>query len=114
MPSNIKISDSKVYPGIYSQRCAKIIIDKTVVSYSIYYINFSDKEITILDLYTNEAMRNIGYASYILNYIVKKANSLGFKSVQLDNMSENKTSIYEKAGFIYREIGYPEMIYKIE
>jgi len=114
MRSNIKIYDSRVYPGVYSQRCAKIIIEGTVVSYCIYYIGFNDKEIIILDLYTINNMRNRGYASYILNYIVKKASRLLFKSVQLDNMSEDKTSIYEKAGFIYREIGYPEMIYKIE
>lgn len=114
MPPNIKISDSRVYPGIYSQRCAKIVIDRAIVSYSIYYINYIDKEITILEIYTINNMRGRGYASYILNYIIKKASRLIFKSVQLDNMSENITSIYEKAGFIYRDIGYPEMIYKIE
>lgn len=114
MSFNIRISDSKVYPGVYSQRKAKIVIDGYTVSYALYYMDFCKKEITILDIYTFELLRSKGYATTILNYIVKKAKKEYFKSIQLDNMSDVPTSIYEKAGFIYREIGYPEMVYKIE
>jgi len=115
--SNIRIFDRKVYSGIPTNRIVEIRdIDNNTISYCKYYLDYIGKNTIIVDINTIVHYRNLGYASYILNYIIRKSKRNYFKTISLDDMSDRSNldkNLYINNGFKYLEKGFPEMIYTI-
>jgi uncharacterized protein (UPF0248 family) len=115
--NNIRIFDRKVYSGIPTHRLVEIRdIDNNTISYCKYYLDYIGKNTTILDIYTIANYRNKRYASYILNYIIRKSKKNYFKTISLDDMTHRfnlDKNLYINNGFEYLEKGFPEMIYTI-
>jgi hypothetical protein len=70
----------------------------------------------IQHIFTNENMRNCGYATTILNVIINKCKKENIHLIVLDDCTDNfnkQNNIYVKVGFTYIMLGYPEMIYRV-
>jgi ribosomal protein S18 acetylase RimI-like enzyme len=76
-----------------------------------------DLDCNIIYLETNKKYKNRGYASYLIQCIIKKMRKNKIKKIFLDDMSLNareKNNIYIKNGFKYiNEYPEPEMILEL-
>lgn len=81
-----------------------------------FYIYSTRGECNILNIFINEKYRNMGYGTYILNYIKKFCIERNVKKITLDDCSDNfnkENNLYIKYGFKYINKNYPEMIFII-
>lgn len=65
-----------------------------ILSYSIYY-----DRIELDYIYVNEKYRNKGYASKLMDYLLKKAESFNNITLEVNEKNESAINLYKKYGF---------------